>query len=35
MGKITFDAKEQIETVFTGFMKGLGTHTVDDVSRLE
>lgn len=35
MVKITYNAKEQVETAFTGFIKGLGTNTVDDASRLE
>ena len=34
MVEVTYNAKEQIETAFTGFMKGLGTNIVD-VSRLE
>lgn len=33
--KNTYNAKEQIETVFTGFLKGLGTNSIDDVSRLD
>lgn len=35
MVKVTYKATEQIETLFTGFVKGLGTNTLDDVSRLE
>lgn len=35
MVKVTYKATEQIETLFTSFVKGLGTNTLDDVSRLE
>lgn len=33
--KNTSNAKEQIETVSTGFLKGLGTNSIDHISRFD
>lgn len=35
MVKITCNAREQIETAFIGFLKGLSTNTGDDVTKFE